>query len=172
VVSVALRPTAEIDLPAVRNWLLAPHVAQWWTEDPAVELAGYLRSIRGEEPTHALMIVVDGAVVGWCQWYCWQDYPEAPEYGAGPLDVGLDYAIGEPSAVGRGVGTAMIGALVDVVRLSRPGAPLLVSVDVRNRASRRVLEKNGFVLTGIREIPSEPEDRSALYRLVSDLGGA
>jgi hypothetical protein len=35
-----------------------------------------------------------------------------------------------------------------------------------------VLEKNGFVLAGLRDIPSEPEDLSALYRLVRDLGGA
>lgn len=54
---------------------------------------------------------------------------------------------------------------------------MLVCVDVANTASRRVLEKNGFLLSDVRTIASEPEDLSALYRLdgpgsVGDLGTA
>ncbi|MEO8889123.1 MAG: GNAT family N-acetyltransferase [Jatrophihabitantaceae bacterium] len=167
--NLTLCPMADADLPVVAAWLLAPHVARWWTEDPAQEIAGYARCIRGEEPTQARMVHLDGWAVGWCQWYRWADYP-AGEYGAGPQDVGLDYAIGEAPLVGRGVGTAMIAALVAEVGRERPHAPLLVSVDAENTASRRVLEKNGFALVELREIPSEPEDRSALYRLGRSIG--
>jgi aminoglycoside 6'-N-acetyltransferase len=174
--SITLRPMTEADLPLVGRWLLEPHVARWWTEDPADELADYRRCVDGSEPTRALMICVEASPVGWCQWYRWADYPEAPEYGALADDVGLDYAIGAPDQIGHGVGTAMIGALVADVRATLPGAPLLVCVDALNTASRRVLEKNGFALTDYRDIPSEPEDQSALYRLpgasVGDLGTA
>jgi aminoglycoside 6'-N-acetyltransferase len=171
-VNVALRPMTEADLPLVADWLLTPHVAHWWTEDPADEIADYRRCINGEEPTRALMIFLDGSPVGWCQWYRWADYPEAAEYNAGAEDVGMDYAIGEATLVGRGVGTSMIAALLADIRGALPDAPVLVAVDAHNISSRRVLEKNGFVLAGLRDIPSEPEDLSALYRLVRDLGGA
>jgi aminoglycoside 6'-N-acetyltransferase len=164
-VNLALRPMTQGDLASVSEWLRAPHVARWWTEDPDDEIADYRRCISGTDPTRALMICVDGRAVGWCQWYRWADYPEAAEYGAGPLDAGIDYAIGEASLLGRGVGTAMIAALIHDIRGDLPAATVLVAVDARNAASRRVLEKNGFVLVELRNIPSEPEDLSALYRL-------
>jgi aminoglycoside 6'-N-acetyltransferase len=164
-VNVSLRPMSEGDLELVEHWLKERHVARWWTEDPQDELADYRRCISGEDPTHALTIVVEGRAVGWCQWYRWFDYPEAHEYGAHANDVGIDYAIGEPDFVDRGVGSAMIAALLAEIRAQRPQAGVLVAVTAENAPSRRVLEKNGFQLAAVRKIASEPEDRSALYRL-------
>ncbi|MGH8960622.1 MAG: GNAT family N-acetyltransferase [Jatrophihabitantaceae bacterium] len=177
---LTLRSMADADLPLVAHWLTLPHVSRWWTEPVADEVAGYWRAVRGEEPTCALVAVVDGAPVGWCQWYRWADYPEASGYGARPGDVGIDYAIGKATMVGRGVGTAMIAQLLEHVRAALPAASLLVAVDLENLASRRVLAKNGFVLTELRRIASEPEELTALYRSVGesvgesvgDLGGA
>lgn len=37
-------------------------------------------------------------------------------------DCGLDYAIGDLAAIGRGYGTQVVAALVDEVRRHRPGA--------------------------------------------------
>jgi aminoglycoside 6'-N-acetyltransferase len=152
------------DLALVEGWLRQPHVARWWTEDPQEELVGYRRCISGEDPTFALVVMVDGRAVGWCQWYRWAAYPEAAQYGAVVRDIGIDYAIGEPDHIGRGVGTAMIAALLAEIRDREPGAAALVSVDRENAASRRILEKNGFDLVELRAIASEPEDVSALYR--------
>jgi aminoglycoside 6'-N-acetyltransferase len=162
--AVLLRPMTTADLALVEGWLGRPHVARWWTEDPQQELAGYRRCISGAEPTAALVVMVDGRPVGWCQWYRWADYPESAQYGAGERDIGIDYAIGEPEQVGRGVGTAMIAVLLAAIRERHPDAAALVAVDPANAASRRVLEKNGFALAELRAIESEPEDVSALYR--------
>jgi aminoglycoside 6'-N-acetyltransferase len=163
-VTVALRPMTAADLGLVEGWLARPHVARWWTEDPQQELAGYRRCISGEEPTYALIVLVDDRAAGWCQWYRWSDYPEAAQYGASDNDIGIDYAIGEPGLIGHGVGTAMIAAVLAVIRERRPDAGVLVAVDQANAPSRRVLEKNGFEFLGLRAIDAEPEDLSALYR--------
>jgi RimJ/RimL family protein N-acetyltransferase len=164
VLAVVLRPMTTADLALVEGWLANPHVARWWTEDPQQELADYRRCISGEEPTYALMVAVGDRPVGWCQWYRWADYPEAAQYGADERDIGIDYAIGEPDQVGRGVGTAMIAALLAAIRDRHPDAAALVAVDPENAASRRILEKNGFDLVELRAVESEPEDVSALYR--------
>ena len=40
--------------------------------------------------------------IGWCQWYPYDAYPaEAEALGAHAGDCGIDYAIGEPTAIGR-----------------------------------------------------------------------
>ena len=86
--------------------------------------------------------------------------------GAEPGDVGVDYAIGEPDFVGRGLGTSLVGTLVRRVRDERPDVAFVSDPDARNLASRRVLEKNGFQLVRIAALASEPsDDPMAVYRL-------
>jgi RimJ/RimL family protein N-acetyltransferase len=114
-----------------------------------------------------LSVLENGVHIGWCQWYRWSDYPgESRAVGAAQEEVGIDYAIGEPSAVGRGLGTAMVAALVVEVRHHHPGAGVLVTSEASNVASRRVLQKNGFFLVDIRPVATEPRDAPmAIYRL-------
>jgi RimJ/RimL family protein N-acetyltransferase len=85
--------------------------------------------------------------------------------------VGIDYAVGDASCVGRGVGTALIAELVRLVRAQHPRAAVMADPDERNVASRRVLEKNGFELVAVKVIASEPtDDPMAVYRLASPPG--
>jgi aminoglycoside 6'-N-acetyltransferase len=164
----------EADLPQVRTWLQQPHVARWWAQDnPAEEELEQCRQrLTGEidDSTRLLMVVERGrAAVGWCQWYRWDDEPdEARELGALPGECGFDYAIGDPAAIGRGVGTEMNAVLVDEIRHHRPGCGLIVAPEAANVASRRVLERNGFELVDVRPLAFEPHDRPmAIYRLFS-----
>jgi aminoglycoside 6'-N-acetyltransferase len=159
----------EADLPAVSAWLERPHVARWWTPDttPEREAAKYRDRIVAARPrTHMLVVELDGEPVGWCQWYRWADYPaEGTAAGAADHEAGIDYAIGEPAVIGQGVGTAMVGALVEEVRRIEPAAGLLVTPEAANTASRRVLEHNGFALVEVRPIDTEAHDRPmAIYR--------
>lgn len=159
---------SEADLPLLAGWLARPHVARWWYEDAALPAVRqrYLPAIRGEEPTRLVIAELHGHPVGFAQWYAWDDEPEAPQYGALPGEVGIDYALGEPDVCGRGVGTALIAVLVDEVRAHRPAASILTSPEQANVASCRVLEKNGFHLIDVRRIDAEPGDGpAALYRL-------
>lgn len=171
---VTLRKMTHEDLALVRRWLVQPHVARWWSDDPAEQIAEFALAIQGHDPTHVMVIELSGEPIGWCQWYRWADDPDiAPEYGAAPDDLGFDYGIGEVALIGQGLGTAAIAALISTVRKEHPKAPILVAVSTLNAASRAVLERNGFGLVDVRAIDSEPGDEpTALYRLVSDFGRA
>jgi aminoglycoside 6'-N-acetyltransferase len=168
--TVTVRDMTAADLPMVGQWLLEPHVARWWCDDPGQQLAEFEDAIAGLDPAHVVLVEDDGRPVGWAQWYRWADSPEeAPDYEATEHDFGIDYGIGEPAHVGRGLGTEVIALLVRQVRQVHPRASLLVAVSAPNKASRRVLEKNGFALVDERIIESEPGDEpTALYRLPDD----
>jgi aminoglycoside 6'-N-acetyltransferase len=169
---IELRPMQQADLPLLRRWLQQPHVARWWLQDLTAEqqLQEYADRVagRGDPATTMLMVVERGrGPVGWCQWYRWEDYlDEARELDTHPGEVGLDYALGDPAAIGRGLGTELIAALVNEVRHHRPGCGFVVEPDAANGASRRVLERNGFALVDIRPLAFEPNDHPmAIYRL-------
>lgn len=162
------------DLALVDAWLHHPEVARWYLtgSSAADELDDLRRCIEGLERAEALVVLEDGSPIGWCQWYACADYPEhAAGVGAEPGDVGIDYAIGDPSRHGTGLGTALVAELVAHVRRLRPGAGLIADPESANTASRRVLEKNGFALVGERPVESEPTDAPmALYRLAPPTG--
>lgn len=160
----------EGDLPAIAAWLALPHVARWWTAGTTAEaeLAEYRQRVSGGDPaTVMLMVLRDDVPVGWCQWYRWDDYPaEAAQMGARGGEAGIDYAIGNPEFIGRGLGTELIAALVAEVRRQHPGAGIMADPEAANTASRRVLEKNGFELVSVGPVATEPGDAPmAIYRL-------
>lgn len=164
-----LRAMSAEDLAQVERWMVEAHVARWYVAGSSVEveLDDLRRSVTREQPVEVLLVTEGDRPIGWCQWYRCDDDPEwAADVEAVPGDVGIDYAIGDPAAVGRGVGTALIGALVDHVRRRHPVAGVIADPEAANAASRRVLEKNGFELVGIRLLPSEStQDPMAVYRL-------
>jgi aminoglycoside 6'-N-acetyltransferase len=167
-----LRAMAKEDLPVVEAWLRLPHVARWWTPDTtADEIAKYRTRISQAKRQTTIMLTVsqDGEPIGWCQWYRWSDYPaEATAMGARAGEAGIDYAIGNPALIGRGIGTRLIGALVAEIRSQHPSVGILTGPDASNTASRRVLEKNGFGLVAVRPVATEPSDAPiAIYRLAA-----
>jgi aminoglycoside 6'-N-acetyltransferase len=163
----------EADLLAVEAWLRLPHVARWWTPDTTAEaeIAKYRQRVRPDtkSATHMLMVTLDGTPVGWCQWYRWADYPaDAEAIDAHDGEIGIDYAIGDPAQIGRGVGTTLIATLTTEIRRRHPSAGILTDPDAANAASRRVLEKNSFHLVAVRPVATEPSDAPmAIYRLSS-----
>jgi aminoglycoside 6'-N-acetyltransferase len=161
------------DLALVERWLGEPHVARWFLAGSSLEaeLEDIRQSVTGAQPVpvHVSVVLHDDEPVGWCQWYpCHVDPVWAADIGAGPDDCGIDYAVGDPAHVGRGVGTQLVAALVALVRTARPGCGIVSDPDARNTASRRVLEKNGFALVTVRPVRSEPtDDPMAIYRLAA-----
>jgi aminoglycoside 6'-N-acetyltransferase len=162
---ITLRTMTEADLPVVGAWMRQSHVAVWWLEGSTLEeeLDDCARSVRGEQPTNMLIVLEDGRAIGWCQWYRYADYPDdAPAIGASPEEVGIDYAIGEPDAIGRGLGTQLIAVLVEEIWAEIPDARFIVDPSAANLASRRVLEHNGFAFVEERLVDGVLE---AIYRL-------
>jgi aminoglycoside 6'-N-acetyltransferase len=171
---LTLRHLDEDDMPLVTQWLREPHVARWYLAGSSVEeeAEDLRRSVTGIQRTHALLVLEDDRPIGWCQWYdCAEDPEWATDVGAAPGDVGVDYAIGEPACTGRGLGTALVAALVRLVRTEHPDVTIVSDPDARNTASRRVLEKNGFRLVAVTSLASErTDDPMAIYRLAAGAG--
>jgi aminoglycoside 6'-N-acetyltransferase len=156
------------DLDVVKTWLVEQHVARWYLAGSSLEdeVEDLRRSIVGDQPTRALVVMLSDEPVGWCQWYRCCDYPDyAADVDARPDDVGIDYAIGDPEVVGHGVGTALIAALVGAIRQEHKRGGIVADPEASNTASRRVLEKNHFHLLGIRPLTTEAtEQPMAIYR--------
>lgn len=146
---VAVRPMTLGDLPDVLAWRSAPHVLRWWDADlPDLEAAAarYGPRIAGESATSMWVWEVNGRSVGLAQDYLISDYPDHALLVPDPDATGVDYLIGHPDRVGRGLGTRCLWAWALHLRARRPGArAAFAAPDHRNRASLRVLAKTGFV---------------------------
>jgi aminoglycoside 6'-N-acetyltransferase len=174
---IELRPMQADDLVDLERWLGEPHVARWWRHTtPAEEFQKLSARVAGtRDPAIRMLTILErgsgaaGAVarIGWCQWYPCGALPPGPAaLGARAGDCGIDYAIGEPAAIGRGLGIQLIAALVAEIRRHHPGAGVIADPDAANLASRRVLERNGFSLVALRAIAGERQDLPvAVYRL-------
>jgi len=137
------------DLPLLVAWQAEPHVARWWDgETSTLEAAErrYGARIDGTDPTRLWVMEVAGHPVGWVQDYHASDDPEYARLARMPDAVGIDFAIGDPSWVGSGLGTRALWVLIrDVVRPGYPQArTVFAAPDHRNLASLRVLAKGGF----------------------------
>jgi aminoglycoside 6'-N-acetyltransferase len=178
---IELRPMTADDLSMVARWLREPHVARWWLADTTAdaELQTLRKRVSEDEDQETRMLTIierddeslsDAGRIGWCEWYPYDAYrQEAEALGARVGDCGIDYAIGDPAAIARGLGTQLIAALVSEVRRHHPGCGVIVDPDADNVASRRVLERNGFSLVAVRPVASELNDYPmAIYRLAGD----
>ncbi len=146
---VTLRAMGRGDLPDMARWRSHDHVARWWDADgePTLEAvtAHYGPAIDGMEPTRMWVAEVNGRSVGFCQDYRIRDHPDFAALVPDPDAVGVDYAVGEPALVNRGVGTAMLWAwLLTARRRYREVTTYFSAPDHRNAASLRVLAKVGF----------------------------
>jgi aminoglycoside 6'-N-acetyltransferase len=147
--TVAVRAMSRGDLADVVRWRRAEHVHQWWVSngDPTPQRVEeqYGPDIDGMTPTRMWVAEVNGRSLGFCQDYRVRDYPEfallAPDSDA----VGVDYAIGDPAWVGRGLGVRILWAWMLRSRHRFPEVTAYFAApDHRNQASLRMLDKVGF----------------------------
>lgn len=173
---ITWRRLTEDDFPLLISWLEQPHVARWWNHETSVEAVrrDFGPAVRGAEPSEELVVQVDGRPVGLVQRCRLGDYSEYLAEVATVIDVPagamtIDYLIGEPQLVGRGLGPQVIRSAVQAIWDEHPEAPcVLVPVPAANRASWRALEKAGLVRVAEGELePDNPVDDRAhyLYRI-------
>jgi aminoglycoside 6'-N-acetyltransferase len=131
------RPMSARDLVMVRAWQAAPHVREWWDDDP-------LTLASEDEPAiEQYIIAVGGQPFAYLQCYLQSAYPENG-LGTHPTGTrGIDQFIGPPDMVGRGHGSAFIRAFAD--GLLRSGTPRVIAdPDPRNARAVRAYAKAGF----------------------------
>ena len=162
---------AHTDFPLLLHWLRQPHVSAWWRDEPSdlgsVE-AKYGDCIDGDDPAELFVISEAGRPIGMIQRYLIADEPEWLPVFEDIADVssaaGIDYLIGEPDAVGHGLGTAVIAEFVEMVFAWRPVDSIVVTVQQANVASWRILEKAGFARIWSGELDSpDPSDEGPEY---------
>lgn len=142
-------------------------MARWWNHehtDEAVE-RDFGPMVDGTEPGENHLVILDGTPIGLIQYSAFADYPEYIEELSTLLSipegaVSVDYFIGEPEAVGRGVGTAMLTAFAEHIWSNHPEAScLIVPVSSANHASWRALLGAGFRLVTQGDLqPDNPVD--------------
>lgn len=142
----------ESDFALARRWLLQPHVARWWHDDPKETLypegtlAEWGAAIRGEDPTDMFVIELDGRPIGVIQSYIVQDYEDyADQVGELPeRSLSVDLFIGEPELIGIGHGTALLREFLREA-FARHGVAYAVIGPARaNVPAIRSYEKVGF----------------------------
>jgi aminoglycoside 6'-N-acetyltransferase len=146
------RPMTVDDLARVRQWLTAPHVAQWWG-DPGEQFA--LVSGDLDHPDMAQFIVeLHRRPFAYLQSYDLTAWDSG--FGRQPWGTrGIDQFIGEPDMIGRGHGSAFIRAFV--ARLIADGVPRIVTdPDPANGRAVRAYEKAGFCKDRIVDTPDGP----------------
>ena len=143
-----LRPFAASDTDAIYALQSNARVLRYWDSPPWTERSraeAFIASSRkmeedGSGARFAIESLADATFIGWCSMFRWN-----PTY----RSLGIGYCFDEP-AWGQGYATEAVRAMLQwaygALDLNRVEAEL----DTRNAASRRVLEKLGFELEGLR----------------------
>jgi aminoglycoside 6'-N-acetyltransferase len=150
------------DLPLLAAWLTQQHVSRWWG-DPVETL----ETLRHAPAATQALIEFRGRAVGFV---CWQtpSRQELRDAGLGDLPsdlVDIDLMIGDPVALGLGVGPAALHQLLR--RLRRGGISLagLATAAGNSRAAR------AFVKAGFRPY-RDFQEAGETYRYFVREGGA
>lgn len=147
--TVTVRAMTRGDLPDVLTWRSAEHVRKWWVTPEEPSLASitetYGPDVDAMTPKRMWIVEANGRSVGFVQDYRVGDYPEATLLAPDPDAIGLDYAIGDPQWVGRGLATRALWAWAQRTQHRAPElTACFAAPDHRNVASLRVLDKLGF----------------------------
>ena len=152
--SFSFRHLTRADFALLGGWLAQPQVARWWNHEssPQAMEADFGAVIDGLDPADVFIVSLGTQPIGLLQRYTFADNPGYITELAQLIDapgaaLSIDYLIGRPDLLGRGVGSAMIRAAVDAIWRDYPNAPsIIVPVCSANAASWRALERAGFAL--------------------------
>lgn len=174
--TISWRRVREADFPLLGTWLAEPYVARWWNHETSPEAVArdFGPGVRGEEPGEDLVASLDGRPFALVQRSRYADYADdfaelAAVVDVPPATASLDYLIGVPDLVGKGVGTRLLRFAVAATWTDYPEATaIIVPVHARNIASWRVLEKAGLRrVAEVEMTPDNPVDDRAhvVYRI-------
>ncbi len=156
--SLLLRPVCEErDLPLLSGWMNDPAVAAFWElAGPAARTAAHLAAQRADGHSVPCLGLLDGRPMSYWEVYRADLDPLARHYAARPHDTGVHLLIGGAEDRGRGVGTALLRGVADLVlaRRSRCGR-VVAEPDVRNAPSLAAFRAAGFRRAADLDLPGK-----------------
>ncbi|MFJ3975370.1 GNAT family N-acetyltransferase [Streptomyces sp. NPDC090021] len=150
------------DLQLLTRWMNDPEVAAYWELDgPAAVTAAHLRSqLDGDGDSIPCLGLLDGTPMSYWEIYRADLDPLSRHYPARPHDTGIHLLIGDGTNRGRGLGTALLRAVADLVLDNRPRCTRVVAEpDIRNTPSVSAFLSSGFRCHAEIDLP---EKRAAL----------
>ncbi|MFI8347618.1 GNAT family N-acetyltransferase [Streptomyces sp. NPDC085596] len=146
------------DLPLIHGWMNDPAVAAFW------ELAGtrdrterHLRAqLDGDGSSVPCLGMLDGTALSYWEIYRADLDPLARLYPARPNDTGIHLLIGEAAHRGRGVGSALLTAVAELIMERRRACTRVVAEpDIRNTPSVTAFLQAGFRCSAEVDLPGK-----------------
>ncbi|WP_229900239.1 GNAT family N-acetyltransferase [Streptomyces capoamus] len=135
------------DLSLVHRWMNDPAVAEFWELcGPRNRTQAHLRAqLHGDGRSVPCLGVLDGSPMSYWEIYRADMDPLAACYPARPHDTGIHLLIGDAADRGRGLGSALLRAVADLILDRYPACARVVSEpDVRNIPSVSAFLRAGF----------------------------
>ncbi len=177
--SVTLRLMTEHDLAMLYEWLNRSHIVEWWGgEEARPTLADvqeqYLPSVLAQESVTPYIAMLNGEPIGYAQSYValgsgdgwWEEETD-------PGVRGIDQSLANASQLGKGLGTKLVRALVELLFNDPEVTKIQTDPSPSNLRAIRCYEKAGFEKQGTVTTPDGPavymvQTRQAFERTRSD----
>ncbi|WP_435880955.1 GNAT family N-acetyltransferase [Streptomyces pharetrae] len=161
----------ERDLALISGWMNDPAVAAYWhLAGPPVVTALHLRTqLAGDGRSAPCLGVLDGTPIGYWEIYRADLDPLARHYPARPHDTGIHLLIGQPADRGRGLGSALLEAIAQLILDRRSAcARVVAEPDIRNTPSLSAFLRAGFRVSGEVELPGKRAALMVRERVLRD----
>ncbi|MDQ0993472.1 GNAT family N-acetyltransferase [Streptomyces sp. V3I7] len=146
------------DLPLITRWMNDPAVSAFWNlAGPRSQIEGHLRAqLTGDGRSVPCIGILSGTPMSYWEIYR-SDLDElARHYPARPHDTGIHLLLGEVADRGRGLGTALIRTVADLVLDRRPTCQRVVAEpDLRNTPSVAAFLGAGFWFGAEVDLPAK-----------------
>ncbi|MFF0482087.1 GNAT family N-acetyltransferase [Streptomyces sp. NPDC004435] len=146
------------DLPLLTRWMNDPAVAAFWElAGPETVTADHVRAQHeGDGRSVPCLGVLDSTPMSYFEIYRADLDPLARAYPARPHDTGIHLLLGGVADRGRGVGTALLRAVADLVLDHRPRCTRVVAEpDIRNTPSVSAFLSAGFRYAAEIDLPDK-----------------
>ncbi|AWZ09496.1 GNAT family N-acetyltransferase [Streptomyces sp. ICC1] len=146
------------DLELLTRWMNEPEVAAYWElAGPAAVTAAHVRAqLDGDSRSIPCLGLLDGTPMSYWEIYRADLDRLSAHYPARPHDTGIHLLIGDGTNRGRGLGTALLRSVTDLVFDNHPRCMRVIAEpDIRNTPSVSAFLNSGFRCSAEIELPDK-----------------